>query len=251
MAVSSEELKNRSAWDGDEDVDEKKGKAVFVAHAWTDFLWDMGSSKKMEAPEPREVLAGREQSEVNEEEEEEEDDDSEGEEDDDEEENEHVGPLRDDTAPTTDAGDEGSGPYSPIEQATEPVPDTESSTAPKLSPEGRFIHITSQMYVTDRDSFTEVSACLRSALLQAISTTLKSLPASDFPITASIFWTTHVLPARPAHVDVGAADIKHSTHKSVKVFLKASAKEGLIKLKESKGDVLITGTLPGCDIRFV
>lgn len=36
-------------------------------------------------------------------------------------------------------------------------------------------------------------------------------------------------------------DIKQSTHKTVKAFLKASAKEGLIKLKETKGDVVITG----------
>lgn len=43
-------------------------------------------------------------------------------------------------------------------------------------------------------------------------------------------------------VDVGAIDIKLSTHKSVKVFLKVCAKEGLIKLKESKGDVMITGS---------
>lgn len=43
------------------------------------------------------------------------------------------------------------------------------------------------------------------------------------------------------YVDVGAIDIKQSTHKSVKVFLKACAKEGLVKLKETKGDVVVTG----------
>jgi translation initiation factor 2D len=37
-------------------------------------------------------------------------------------------------------------------------------------------------------------------------------------------------------------DIKHSGHKSLTAFLKASAKEGLIKLKESKGEVVVTGT---------
>ena len=35
--------------------------------------------------------------------------------------------------------------------------------------------------------------------------------------------------------------MKHSTFKNVKAFLKASAKEGLIKLKESKSDVVVTG----------
>lgn len=111
-----------------------------------------------------------------------------------------------------------------------------------------------------------MSSCLHSALVQAIQTTLASLPPSAFPITASTFWANHVLPARPvqplgadvpigsfhsgkaAHsliynLDVNSIDIKQSTHKSVKVFLKACAKEGLIKLKETKGDVVVTGTL--------
>ncbi|KAK7676959.1 hypothetical protein QCA50_020077 [Cerrena zonata] len=93
----------------------------------------------------------------------------------------------------------------------------------------------------------DVSHCLRNALLQAIQDTLSTLPPSSFPIPASTFWSTYVLPARPAFAvgtnglaDASGMDIKHSTHKSVKNFLKASAKEGLLKLKESKGDVLIT-----------
>lgn len=36
--------------------------------------------------------------------------------------------------------------------------------------------------------------------------------------------------------------MKHSTYKSVKAFLKACAKEGLIKLKDAKGgDVVVAG----------
>lgn len=94
---------------------------------------------------------------------------------------------------------------------------------------------------SDLRASAEVSDHLRDALLQALSTTLKSSQPSAFPIQASIFWAAHILPARSAYVDASALDIKHSTHKSVKVFLKACAKEGLIKLKESKGDVMVTG----------
>lgn len=43
--------------------------------------------------------------------------------------------------------------------------------------------------------------------------------------------------------DASALDVKHSTYKSVKAFLKACAKEGLIKLKDAKGgDVVVAGT---------
>jgi len=39
--------------------------------------------------------------------------------------------------------------------------------------------------------------------------------------------------------------VKHSTHKSVKTFLKACSKEGLIKLKEAKGgDVVVSAVFP-------
>ena len=37
-------------------------------------------------------------------------------------------------------------------------------------------------------------------------------------------------------------DIKHSGLKSLTAFLKAHAKEGLIKIKETKGGMTITGT---------
>ena len=37
-------------------------------------------------------------------------------------------------------------------------------------------------------------------------------------------------------------DIKHSGFKSLTAFLKANAKEGLIKIKETKGGVVVTGT---------
>lgn len=36
-------------------------------------------------------------------------------------------------------------------------------------------------------------------------------------------------------------DIKHSEFKSLTLFLKASTKEGLIKIKEAKGGMVVTG----------
>ncbi|OSD03739.1 eukaryotic translation initiation factor SUI1 family protein [Trametes coccinea BRFM310] len=96
-----------------------------------------------------------------------------------------------------------------------------------------------------------VSSLLRTALIQAIGTTLSKIPPSSFPMSASTFWSTYVLPARPAFAlemyglpDASSIDVKHSTFKNVKTFLKASAKEGLIKLKESKSDVTVTAVFP-------
>jgi translation initiation factor 2D len=36
-------------------------------------------------------------------------------------------------------------------------------------------------------------------------------------------------------------DIKHSGFRSLALFLKANAKEGLIKIKENKGGMVVTG----------
>ncbi|KAI8972535.1 eukaryotic translation initiation factor SUI1 family protein [Trametes punicea] len=98
---------------------------------------------------------------------------------------------------------------------------------------------------------SDVSSLLRAALIQAIGNTMSSLPPSSFPISASTFWSAYVLPARPAYAldmyglrDASAIDVKHSTFKSVKTFLRASAKEGLIKLKESKSDLMVTAVFP-------
>ena len=46
-------------------------------------------------------------------------------------------------------------------------------------------------------------------------------------------------------------DIKHSEHKSLTAFLKVSAKEGLIKLKESKGEVMVTGVYRIDEVRVL
>ncbi|RPD60842.1 eukaryotic translation initiation factor SUI1 family protein [Lentinus tigrinus ALCF2SS1-6] len=208
MAVSSDTLRES------EEVD-VKGKAVFVLHTWKDALWDMGPSKKADPPAPRPIQVSSETE-------------------------ESAQPSGNtDTQEGTNTG----------ENVPESVPDdggNELSTAADgaAAPEGNGA---STATLTPED----VSHCLRDALLQAIGMSLADVPPSTFPISASTFWSSYVLPARPAQAlgaygltDASAIDVKHSTFKNVKSFLKASAKEGLLKLKETKGDVVVTAVYP-------
>ncbi|TFY76449.1 hypothetical protein EWM64_g7560 [Hericium alpestre] len=97
----------------------------------------------------------------------------------------------------------------------------------------------------DKLSPEEVSSILRSSLLQALQTSLSSLPPSAFPIPATTFYTSHILPARPASLtQTTPIDIKHSAFKSLTAFLKQSEKQGLLRLKESKPDVSIAAVFP-------
>ena len=112
----------------------------------------------------------------------------------------------------------------------------------------------------------EVTELLNKSLLQAISTTLSSLPPSGFPITATLLYTNHILPSRPAfpslvlpptnfaedsdrlsdesrpHIDTEIT-IKSSSHKSLTTFLKAAEKASLLTLKapqKQQPDILVT-----------
>jgi translation initiation factor 2D len=112
----------------------------------------------------------------------------------------------------------------------------------------------------------EVTELLNKSLLQAISTTLSSLPPSGFPIAATLLYTNHILPSRPAFpslvispsVLAGDSDrlsdeprpdidteitIKSSSHKSLTTFLKAAEKSSLLTLKapqKHQPDILVT-----------
>ena len=112
----------------------------------------------------------------------------------------------------------------------------------------------------------EITELLNKSLLQAISTTLSSLPPSGFPITATLLYTNHILPSRPAfpslvlpptnlaegsnrlsdesrpHIDTEIT-IKSSSHKSLTTFLKAAEKASLLTLKapqKQQPDILVT-----------
>ena len=99
----------------------------------------------------------------------------------------------------------------------------------------------------------EVTELLNKSLVQAISTTLSSLPPSGFPITATLLYTNHILPSRPAFPSLvlpptsltedpdrfsdtsllidTEITIKSSSHKSLTTFLKAAEKASLLTLK--------------------
>jgi translation initiation factor 2D len=94
---------------------------------------------------------------------------------------------------------------------------------------------------------SEISVVLREALVQAIKTSASALPSSAFPMSASTFYTGHVLPARPVRVAFTSppADIKHSTFKSFSTFLKQAEKQGLLRIKDTKGDTVIVSVNTG------
>ncbi|KAJ7147279.1 eukaryotic translation initiation factor SUI1 family protein [Mycena filopes] len=105
----------------------------------------------------------------------------------------------------------------------------------------------------------EVSTLLHASLLQALSTLLSELPSSAFPISASPFFSTYVLPFRPAFPtsvvptedesaspDPQDITIKASGHKSLTAFLKSAEKAALLTLKNppkhgAQTEVMVTG----------
>lgn len=92
---------------------------------------------------------------------------------------------------------------------------------------------------------TEVSARLRAALLQALRTTLADLPSAAFPMPTTTLYTAHILPARAfTRRATTPVDIKHSSFKSLSAFLRTAEKGGLLKLKDTRPDVVIVAVYP-------
>ncbi|KAF9512452.1 hypothetical protein BS47DRAFT_1464083 [Hydnum rufescens UP504] len=87
----------------------------------------------------------------------------------------------------------------------------------------------------------KADAILRKALIQAITKIIK-LSSSTFPMSSSTFYSAHILPSRPASSEKGPSSselVKRSSYKKVSKFLQAVEKEGLLKLKDFKGDLNI------------
>ncbi|KAJ8522169.1 hypothetical protein ONZ45_g1198 [Pleurotus djamor] len=106
---------------------------------------------------------------------------------------------------------------SPPDDAT--TTDVELSSVPELSSE-------------------EITDVLRTSLIQAIRSSLSKLNPASFPLAATILYSNHILPSRPAFPSKPSKtpiDIKHSSHKTLTTFLKAMEKDGLISLKVFKG----------------
>lgn len=91
---------------------------------------------------------------------------------------------------------------------------------------------------------SEVSTLLSASLLQVLSTAPPS-----FPIPSSQLYSAHVLPSRPAYIPVARRDdviINRSEWKKLAKWMKEASKDGVIKIKESKGEVVVTGLVTSC-----
>ncbi|WWC89007.1 uncharacterized protein L201_003924 [Kwoniella dendrophila CBS 6074] len=89
-------------------------------------------------------------------------------------------------------------------------------------------------------SSTEVSTLLSVSLHQALFS--GSLQQSIFPLPASLLYSSHVLPNRPAYIPKDKRDeivIAKSEWKKLTKWMKEVSKEGLLKIKESKGEVIV------------
>ena len=137
--------------------------------------------------------------------------------------------------PNSDAGP--SRPRTPTEpfQALT-LPDEESTAdddAPQTRDGGPSTHV-------DPLEPSEISTLLTVSLLQA----LIDLQPSLFPIPASLLYSAHVLPCRPAYIPREKREevvISRSEWKKLAKWMKEAGKEGLLRIKESKGEVIVQG----------
>ncbi|GLB44597.1 putative reverse transcriptase (RNA-dependent DNA polymerase) [Lyophyllum shimeji] len=151
------------------------------------------------------------------------------------------------------------GPKEPVSQPQEEKADVEAQ--PDLSTAEALSKLTiepSDAAPSAGPSYTpqEINELLHISLLQAIAS---AIPASAFPIPATLFYTNYILPSRPAfpalivpHSGLSPAavspcpssaeiTIKSSTHKSLTAFLKSEEKASLLTLKApQKHDLLVT-----------
>lgn len=84
---------------------------------------------------------------------------------------------------------------------------------------------------------SEISTLLSLALLQSLQT------PPPLPIPASLLYSAHVLPNRPAYIPAGNRDdvvIAKSDWKKLGKWMKEVSKDGSIKIKETKGEVIVT-----------
>ncbi|KAI9432743.1 hypothetical protein H4582DRAFT_2191820 [Lactarius indigo] len=140
-------------------------------------------------------------------------------------------------------GDDGGGADRSGSGADAPRPgaDQESSeSAPAVTQDNAV-----KIEVIEKLTPEEVSTDLRAALLQALRTTLASLPNSAFPMPTTTLYMAHILPACPFLQNATTpVDIKHSTFKSLSAFLCASEKDGLLKLKHAQPEVQVAVVFP-------
>ena len=79
-------------------------------------------------------------------------------------------------------------------------------------------------------------------LTQALHQVLSSDDPPEMPIPASQLYSAHILPSRPAYLPEqqrGDAVIGKSSWKKLAKWMKEASKDGLIKVKESKGEAIV------------
>jgi len=87
---------------------------------------------------------------------------------------------------------------------------------------------------------TEISTLLNLALLQALSS--DAIASLSFPVPASQLYSGHILPNRPAYIPRHQREnvvIAKSEWKKLGKWMKEASKDGLIKIKEVKGEAMV------------
>ena len=217
-----------------------KGKAVHVLHTWKDHLFDMGN--KADPPGDMEIK-------------EDEGTDTDVQTSEPADADERQESLPDDV--TTDpnstnaaAPSEALPPVEPQTHISAPQTSTSVPSEPAFSKEGEICPLERMPSI---ETPAEVSDILRVAVLQAIQTTLTSLTSASFPVPASTFYSSYILPFRPAFVRKPSSDeqpppasspyppidIKHSSYKTLLAFFKFLDKQRILSLKDMKPEPLV------------
>ncbi|KAG8924071.1 hypothetical protein FRC02_010668 [Tulasnella sp. 418] len=173
-----------------------KGKAVLVLHSYKDALWETGSK----SVPPEEMVVPK---------------------------------IANDNANEEDGPQEVES--DPIGEATSAVDQLAIDDQSSLPSEAQNEAGPSNANPSPEPSSTtpsDMDALLRLSLLQAISTLVSS--SAVFPIPSTQFLQSYLQSSRPYNAP--PLDLKKSTYKNLTKFLKAVDKEGLIKVKEFKGD---------------
>ncbi len=130
-----------------------------------------------------------------------------------------------------------------------PPPTTEAGPSRPRSPINDLTYSAQQLSIADGDpdahsatplKSSEISTLLSVALLRALT----HLEASIFPMPASLLYSAHILPNRPAYIPKEKREdvvVCKSEWKKLAKWMKEVSKEGLMKIKETKGEVTVQG----------
>lgn len=156
--------------------------------------------------------------------------------------------------------DLGSKPTLPVFSLPQPLrplappPQTEAGPSRPRTPVTQATDSLEQLSVNPNETkpsatltASDISTLLSLALLQVLSAETSPLP--NFPIPSSQLYSAHVLPSRPAYIPKDQREdvvIGKSEWKKLAKWMKEAGKDGLLKIKESKGEV----TVQGCVISY-